>query len=131
MQYQKLPHFSPDSHPNTRYRVSRLEEFQTDEMFDFIFCINAINHVQDMKKVLNLFYETLKEGGQLILSSDVHRHSVYRRILGLVPADILHPQQYFDEEYRSLIEASGFTLKERRVLKKGRIFDYTLYIAVK
>jgi len=45
-----------------------IEDYFMIEHFDFIFCLNAINHVKDMSKALHNLGESLKPGGRMIVS---------------------------------------------------------------
>ena len=121
---EKLSHFEPKDYPWTKFVNSALEDFETEEGFDYIFCINAINHVDNLGLALDQLIKALKPGGQLILSIDAHNHDWLKRIFQWLPGDILHPHQYNRAEYRKMMTERGIVLGEGKRLNKERIFSY-------
>src|SRR6187402_2853397 len=47
---QDLPHFKKDMYPPVAFVSAGLEDFKSEKKFDVLFCMNAINHVQDIEK---------------------------------------------------------------------------------
>lgn len=129
--YEKLPHFSSSNYPNVEFHSQRLEDYLPHARFDLIFCINAINHVQNLSAVLHRLHTSLKAGGKLVISSDVHRYKVLRRLFRLIPGDILHPHQMDEKEFRNALKAAGFQIQQGRYLRRQAIFSYLLLTAEK
>ncbi len=130
-QYAKqLPHFNPDDYPPVNFIQDTLEHFSADEKFDYIFCLNAINHVANIDLSLDNLFSLLAPGGKLIISSDAHRHNWLKPIFKLIPGDILHPHQYDLIEYREMLLARGGKIEKEICLKKGGIFDYWAWVIV-
>ena len=126
-QYEsQLAHFSKAMYPGVQFEESPLELFQTQEQYDLIFCLNAINHVSNLETALDGLIATLKPGGQLILSTDVHRHSFLKMLFRWLPGDLLHPQQNDLEEYRAMLTRKGISVAQEYHLRRQRIFDYYL-----
>ncbi|MCB0662836.1 MAG: class I SAM-dependent methyltransferase, partial [Saprospiraceae bacterium] len=46
---QNLPHFSKERYPNVTFHTTSLETYKSDQQYDYIFCINAINHVHNIQ----------------------------------------------------------------------------------
>lgn len=131
-QYEyQLPHFSKVDYPNVRFICVPLESFETENQYDFIFCLNAINHVRDIELALDKLISTLKPGGKLALSIDVHKSQIFKALFRLIPADALHPHQYNLKEYTAMLEKRRLTVTKTVILKTGWIFDYSLLIAHK
>ena len=45
-----LPHFKKNMYPYVHFVNAGLEDFTSTEKFDILFCMNAINHVNDIEK---------------------------------------------------------------------------------
>ena len=125
--YEKeLSHFDPDWYPWVRFHTQRVEDFQSGAVYRRIFCLNAINHFEDLEKSLQNLAEALAPGGILYLSIDAHRSGWLKGLFQRLPGDILHPHQYDLEDYTAFAERAGLTVRKRLRLKTGRIFDYWL-----
>jgi 2-polyprenyl-3-methyl-5-hydroxy-6-metoxy-1,4-benzoquinol methylase len=128
-QYEaSLPHFIPENHPKVNFIQCSLEQFKHSHPYDFIFCLNAINHVSDIHRSLDILFSALAPGGQLIISTDAHKHSWLQPIFKAIPGDILHPHQYNREEYHEMLLSRGGKIEKEFCLKKGNIFDYWLWV---
>jgi len=103
----------------------------TASLYDFLFCLNALNHVADLPLCLDRLAALTKPGGILAVSIDAHNHTWLKRLFRLVPADILHPHQYDLEEYRAMLAARGFQIEKSVLIKKGLVFNYCLLLATK
>lgn len=129
-QYEaEIPHFEKDRYPNVRFHTGTLESFQPNQQYDYIFCINAINHVHDIKAAVQNLKKLLKPGGTLVLSIDAHNYSFLKWIFKLIPGDVLHPHQMDLEEYVKLVKGVGFRVKGKVRLKEGGVFGYWGVIA--
>lgn len=126
-QYERsLAHFNPADYPNVRFVSMPLEDYRSDEPYDVIFCLNAINHVADINRAMNRLVAGLRPNGRLWLSIDAHRHRFLRSVFQWLPGDILHPHQYQLEEYRQMLTSRGLEVVKSIRLKPGHIFDYYL-----
>lgn len=131
-QYENnLPHFSKLKYPQTTFITSQLEELKLNMQFDWIFCLNAINHTHDIKKSLHVLYEHLKPTGCLVLSSDLHNYNLLKWGFRAVPGDALHPQQHSKNDYHNMLTECGFKVKSTKMYKSGFIFDYQVFILSK
>lgn len=127
----RLPLFEPSDWPWVTFLKSTMEGFQSKATFNFIFCLNAINHVADLSKSLDVLSEVCAPDGTLYLSVDVHRWYFFRWFFGLIPVDILHPHQYTGAEYQQMLEAAGFRVLQVHTIKKEFFFNYLLIVANK
>jgi 2-polyprenyl-6-hydroxyphenyl methylase/3-demethylubiquinone-9 3-methyltransferase len=126
--YRSLgPFCREEDHPAVSFIQSSLEEFSTPAPADRIYCLNAINHVRDLKGCMKNLKEALRPGGMLVLSTDEHKHDLLKLIFRLIPGDALHPQQLSSAEYLKIFSEAGFDCLKRKVYKGGWIFDYTVY----
>jgi len=126
-----LPHFDPSHYPNVRFFAQPLEAFSPPELYDVIFCLNAINHVAGLEQSLDVLAGALQPGGRLLLSVDVHRYPFLKKVFQWIPGDVLHPHQYGLEEYQGMLEARGLSIERTLRLKEGVVFDYFLMVAEK
>lgn len=130
--YEKdLPHFKKAMYSQVHFVNSGLENFSVPIVFDYVFCMNAINHVQD----INTSYDTLskhcKSKGFLIITIDAHNFTLFKKLFRLLPGDILHPHQYDLEEYKQHIIDRDFTILAVEKLKHEFFFDHYILIAQK
>ncbi|MBT5976884.1 MAG: class I SAM-dependent methyltransferase [Flavobacteriales bacterium] len=101
-----------------------IEDYFMIEHFDFIFCLNAINHVKDMSKALHNLGESLKPGGRMIVSIDCHNFKLFKGLFKILPFDILHPHQFDLDEYQSQLMNEGIKVERSILIKNGFIFNY-------
>lgn len=125
---EKLPHFNKEDYPDVRFICSSLESFESEKSFDYVFCLNAINHVSDLEKCWDKLFSFTKKGAKLIVSIDAHNHRFFKHIFRLLPGDILHPHQYNLQEYQQMIEKRGGRII--KTLQKGRGFFFDYYVLV-
>ena len=101
----------------------QIEDFEGRIDHNFIFCLNAINHMRDMSSALQKMVDILSKNGTLILSCDVHNWSLFfYQTFRIIPGDILHPHQITKKETDSLLSSHGLAIKQCQLLnKKGDI----------
>lgn len=124
-----LPHFKKSNYPSVTFLCQSLEAFVPTKKYDFVFCLNAINHVAD----LNLCFDKLvaMTQGTLIVSIDAHNYSLLKKIFRLIPGDILHPHQYDLAEYQNMLKSRGCTIEQTLLYKQEHIFNYYILVAHK
>lgn len=120
-----------DSFPWVQFSKLSLEELNSKEKYDYIFCLNAINHVQDINKAYDGLIAALKPGGTLIISTDAHHNHFLKKIFQWIPADLLHPVQLSIEEYTNHLLNREMTDVKNILYKKDGIFHYYITIAKK
>lgn len=131
-QYEKsLPHFRRSDYPHVRFFDTPLEDFFPENTFEFVFCLNALNHVADLPRCLDRLAALTAQNGTLVVSVDAHNHVGLKRLFRLVPADILHPHQYDLVEYRTMLATRGLQVTRETLIKKEAIFNYYLLVAKK
>ncbi|MEL7160758.1 MAG: methyltransferase domain-containing protein [Bacteroidota bacterium] len=97
--------------------------------FAAIYCFNAINHVADWDRALDVLTANAAPGTLLLLTSDVHRHSWLLPVFRALPGDALHPQQHGPEAYRKALKKRGWRIEQETVLRQETIFAYTAWVA--
>lgn len=128
--YEKsLPIFSKADYPNVKFVCSSIEDFSTPETFDFVFCMNAINHVKDIQKGYNTLAALGAEHGKIVVTIDAHNNSLMKAIFRIGPGDILHPHQYDLKEYINFLEQSGYKVTKSICLDKAWIFNHYILVA--
>lgn len=126
-----LPHFKKNMYPNVQFVKAGLEEFSTDKTFDIIFCMNAINHVHDIKQSTDRLVSFASAGSYIIITIDAHTHSIFKKIFRLLPGDILHPHQYDLNEYQRMFTSRGCSIEGTELLKHTFLFDHYMLIVRK
>jgi 2-polyprenyl-6-hydroxyphenyl methylase/3-demethylubiquinone-9 3-methyltransferase len=129
--YINLPVFKPSNFGWTNFRNIPLEALEDKEKYNVVFCLNAINHVNDIDLCCKNLVDSLKPKGFLVMSTDAHRHPFLKKIFQLVPGDMLHPIQLDIEEYASFFEKNQVKLVKKILYKRESIFDYYILIAQK
>lgn len=127
-QYEQLEIFKTSSYPSVNFECDSFESFETDKKYKTIFCLNAINHFIDIEHSFQKLHDICDDGGQVVVSIDAHNHSFFRRLLALLPMDVLHPHQYYLEEYEDFLTKQGFTITQKVLMKKDWVFDYWVLI---
>ncbi len=128
---QRIPHFKKNNYPTTDFKKINLEHLKLSGVFDKIFCLNVINHVQDLEKCIHNLRTALKKNRELYLSIDAHNFGLLKNVFRFIPGDILHPHQLDLKEYEYLLKKNGFEIRSKSLVKKGFIFNYYLLKAVK
>lgn len=138
-QYEaKLAHFNPADYPKVSFQTLPLEQLVNAQFvnaqfenaqFDYVFCLNAINHVADLDACLDNLIKIIKKDGTLVLSIDAHNHQVLKHIFRALPGDILHPHQYDLAEYQTMLTSRGLSIEATIHKDKAFFFDYFVLIA--
>ena len=128
----KLPHFRRENYPNVQFFSQPLESFSDKkDVYDTVFCLNAINHVADLQRAFDVLVDATKSGGTLVVSIDAHNYSFLKKIFQALPGDVLHPHQFDLAEYGAMLTSRGCRI-ERTLLKKAEfIFNYYVLVATK
>jgi 2-polyprenyl-6-hydroxyphenyl methylase/3-demethylubiquinone-9 3-methyltransferase len=124
-----LPLFAKSDYPRVDFVTAPIETFASTKTFDFVFCLNAINHVSDIHEGFKKLADLAGEKGTIIVSIDAHNHQLLKKIFRIGPGDILHPHQFDLEEYTRFLSAQGFSVSKKIQLSKGVIFDHYILIA--
>jgi 2-polyprenyl-3-methyl-5-hydroxy-6-metoxy-1,4-benzoquinol methylase len=129
--YRELPHFQEERFPWVRFRNLSLEQLDENGRYDIIYCLNAINHVNDLALCYDNLVRALKPGGYLVLSTDAHRNGLLKKIFQWLPGDMLHPVQLDIREYGNLLSERKMQVIKNIRYKREAIFDYYISIAKK
>lgn len=124
-----LSHFRKSEYLNVRFFSETIEDFQPAQTYDYVFCLNAINHVSDLNFSLDRLTACTRPGGTLVLSVDAHNYGWLKRIFTWIPGDVLHPHQYDLTEYQDMLTRRGWRIEQTVLLKKERIFSYYVMVA--
>lgn len=126
---ERLPVFKPAYYPGVRFFDAPIEHFSPGKQYDFVFCLNAINHVADLSRCFDRLTALTKPGGRLVLSVDAHNSPFLKYLFQFFPGDILHPHQYGLQDYVSMLKNRNFQVERAVLMKKSGIFNYYLIIA--
>lgn len=131
-QYQEnLHHFDKSDYPHVHFSNLALEDFQPVHSYDIIFCMNAINHVQDIGKCYDLLDRWLKPGGILVMTIDAHNYNFFKHLFRIIPGDLMHPYQYSLKDYVQFLSSRYLKLEAIHLLKSEFFFNHYLQIATK
>ena len=128
---QSLDHFNQKKYPNVEFIPTTFETFQCKDKYDIIFCLNAINHFQDINRSLDKISDLLMPNGIYVENIDAHNYSVLKKIFKIISVDILHPHQYDIDDYKSMLSERSMTILKLVKIKKRVLFDYYLIVARK
>lgn len=126
-----LPHFTKAQYPHVKFVNEGIENHSIQSQFDIVFCMNAINHVQDIEKSYDNLLALTKPGGILVVSIDAHNYNFFKYIFKALPGDILHPHQYNLQEYESFLTNRGCIILQTLHLQHTFLFDHYLHVAQK
>lgn len=124
----ELEIFDRANYPAVNFLHQPLETDIPGTAFPAIYCFNAINHVADWDRALDVLTAAAAPGCRMILTSDVHRHAWLKPIFQALPGDLLHPQQHGPEAYRTALENRGWRIEQETVLKQEAIFNYVAWV---
>lgn len=125
----ELAHFHPGWYPNVRFFNQALEAFGALDKYDFLFCLNAINHVKDIAQAMDQLVAAARPGATIVLSIDAHKYAALKWLFRAIPGDALHPHQYDLAEYRAMLTSRGCSIRQEWVARTGKIFDYIFLLA--
>lgn len=129
-QYQRhFDFFDPERYPYARFLAQPLEALSEEKSYDYVFCLNVINHVDKLHEALHRLAAALAPGGTLVLSVDVHRRPWLKYVFRLFQADLLHPHQHDSADYEAMLAGEGLHIRSCFLLKKGRLFNYVMFVA--
>jgi len=120
--------FRRSDYPNTTFITSTIEDFISSKKFETVFCMNAINHVQDIQKGFQKLRELCADNGIIVVTVDAHNYGFFKHSFRLIPGDILHPYQFDLEEYRKLLEQDGWKVCDTQLLKHEFFFNHYLLV---
>ena len=126
--YRELAHFDPERQPWVQWHTGTLEAYAPAAPYDYVFCLNVINHVRDLGRALEVLAEALRPTGTLVLSVDAHRYAWLKPLFRAIPGDALHPHQFDLAEYEALCRARGLHVERRLRYKRETIFDYWILV---
>lgn len=121
---ENLIHFSKIDYPKTNFITQNIEDVVSNKKYAAIFCINVINHVDDIQKAVKNIHSLANSETKIILSIDCHQSNFWQKIFALIPGDILHPHQYTLAGYKNLFQQQGLKINFEKKLNSDLFFDY-------
>lgn len=98
---------------NLQLFQGRVEEFKYKGLFDLVLCIEVLEHCFDDKKVLMKIYNSMCDGGLLVLSTPLRNAPLVK--LGLVSKfdkEVGHLRRYDKNEIFTKLEMFGFVVEK-------------------
>lgn len=128
---ETLQHFKFEMYPSVAFKTDTLESFKSNDQFDVVFCMNAINHVSELDKAFLTLYQLTKTGGKIVVSIDAHNRQFFKHLFRLQPADILHPHQYDLAEYKEMLTSLNCKITLTTLIKEEFLFNHYILVAEK
>jgi 2-polyprenyl-3-methyl-5-hydroxy-6-metoxy-1,4-benzoquinol methylase len=128
---EKIDQFDKADYPYVEFTNCALEDFQPKDTYDIIFCMNAINHVNDINRCYDLLDSWLKPGGILVMTIDAHNYAVFKYLFRIIPGDLMHPYQYSLEDYNQFLITRDYKVEVIHQLKSEFFFNHYLQVARK
>ncbi|TVR78555.1 MAG: methyltransferase domain-containing protein [Chitinophagaceae bacterium] len=128
---EKFPAYNSYYKPEDSFINSKIESFSSTDKFDLIFCLNAINHVEDIDKALTRLAELSNEKATLVISTDVHNYTFFKKIFRFFSFDVLHPYQGDSNYYEEKLKKAGFSIQRDFVKKREFFFTYIVFVCRK
>jgi len=129
--YQSEGLLKPENFEQVQFQSLKIESLGEKEKYDIIFCLNAINHVENLNQSITNLCCSLKPGGFIVTSVDVHKNHFLQKIFSIIPGDILHPHQLSAKDYQELFQLNGIKNMDTKKIKKGKVFNYVLISGIK
>jgi 2-polyprenyl-6-hydroxyphenyl methylase/3-demethylubiquinone-9 3-methyltransferase len=126
--YLQLPHFNIKNYRHVHFFCGRLEEFRKEACYDVIYCINALNHVDDIHTSLRNMFFSLKDNGICFVAVDVHNNMLLKKLFQYMPLDILHVHQFAADDYVAIFKRANWQVVKVVRLQKKIIFNYMLFV---
>lgn len=120
----EISHFSAKDYPNVEFHTQPIESIPWENEFDFVFCLNVINHVKDFDQAFSRLAAAAKPNHSAIISIDCHNFNMAKWLFRALPFDILHPHQFGLREYLSKFESAGLSIEKKVLIKTGFFFNY-------
>lgn len=106
-----------EEYKDVNFISSPIEDVTIDKQFDLIFMINVLDHVGELKPVIDKIDELLAPFGILVLLVDCYADPVVRNIIKFFDVDLPHPHHFVAEEVIGLFPS-------HRLIKYGnRAFE--------
>ena len=86
---------------------------------DSIVCLNVLEHVRDDKLALRHMYEVLEPGGRAVFLLPA-----FESLYGPIDKHLGHFRRYTKEQWRQLVEASGFEVRVSRYFNAVGFFGW-------
>lgn len=128
---EDLSLFNKSDYPNIDFVTSGIEDFNIENPFELVCCLNAINHVNNLQLSFQKLADATIENGYCLLSVDAHNHKLLKHLFRAIPGDALHPHQYDLSEYQQMMIDVGFEIVKTELYKRHPIFNYYLLLAKK
>ncbi len=125
--YEELEHFDRTHYPYVRWHAQPLETYNVEHVFDYVFCLNVINHVRDLDAATQVLAKAVKPEGTLVISVDAHRHKWLKPIFKAIPGDVLHPHQLDLADYERLFQKHGMAVVNKVLYREEFLFDYWVF----
>ncbi|MCF7859519.1 MAG: class I SAM-dependent methyltransferase [Candidatus Cloacimonetes bacterium] len=127
---KKIEFFNMSDYPNVKFESISVEDFQPEIKYEFIFCINMLDHVREPEKVIRVFKNVLADEGKVIVLVDTNKYKLLIKLMNVLPLNPLHPQQLTNEEYINLFKRNNLKPLSNFTFKKKLLYDYKAMIFI-
>jgi len=121
-----------EEYKDVNFIASPIEEAALDKQFDLIFSINALDHVGELKPVIDKIDELL--AGTLVIIVDCYADRVVRDVISFFDVDLPHPHHFVAEDIIKLFSSYRLIKQDNRIYNifsectfKGRKEEIEIY----
>lgn len=108
--------FSETGHSNVRFEIADLTKINFQNEFDFILCVDVMEHIFEDETVFKNFFNALKKGGKLLINTPSN--------LGGSDADDESDESFIEEHARNGYSKEDITEKIFRAGMRVESFEY-------
>ena len=119
---------------DVKFMASSLEEVDLAMQFNVIFMVNVLDHVGDMKPIVQKTGELLADGGTLVVLVDCYADRLVRNLVALFDGDVPHPHHLLAEDVVRLFSEYKLMEHDSRIFElvneppfKGQRTDIEIY----
>ena len=106
-----------EEYRDVNFISSSIEEAALDKQFDLIFMINVLDHVGELKPVLDKIDELLAPSGILVIVVDCYADSLVRGIVSFFDPDPPHPHQFIAGDIHTLFSHYQLNKQDSQIFK--------------
>ncbi|MEO8446969.1 MAG: class I SAM-dependent methyltransferase [bacterium] len=109
--------FASSGYNNVKFEIADLTTMDYRDEFDFILCVDVMEHIHEDELVFQNFFKALKKGGKLLVNTPSN--------LGGSDADDESDESFIEEHARNGYSKEDITAKINRAGMKVLSFDYS------
>jgi hypothetical protein len=106
-----------EEYKEVNFISSPIEEIALDKQFDLIFAINVLDHVGELKPVIDKVDELLAASGMLVIIVDCYADAAVSKIMRSFDVDLPHPHHFVSEDIVRLFSSYKLIKQDSEIYK--------------